>query len=61
METVEYVWTHKFVENLAQKTRGYTERKKYDRCFSAAGENHEQALALYTMIRGYTQRNLRSY
>lgn len=57
---MDYIWTHKFVRDLAIATRGYTEDERYETCLLNADQEPEEALRLYGMVNAIRTGELRN-
>jgi hypothetical protein len=58
---MEYIWTKKFVRDLALANRKLDNNTLYEVCSVEASYDKEETLALYSMVREVIQRDYRGY
>lgn len=51
MNKMEYIWTNKYVNDLALVVRKLDDDTIYETCMIEASRNKDEALVLYTMVK----------
>lgn len=51
MNKMEYIWTNKYVNDLALVVRKLDDDTIYEACMIEASRNKDEALVLYTMVK----------